>query len=71
MARWRVEIVTSAFKRVFGEPAGARTPRTARIEIAAKTAAHNLNPDMDDEIIRSVRGGRGRPHRGGTRRAAA
>ena len=70
-ARWRVVIVLSASRRVFGESAGAHTPRTARIEIATKTAAYNRNPDMDGEIIREVRGGRGRPHHGGTRRAAA
>ena len=66
--RWRVEIVISAFKRVFGESVRARTPRTAFIEIATKMAAYNRNLDMEDEIVRKMRGGRGRPGRGGTRR---
>ena len=64
--RWRVEIVISAFKRVFGESVRARTPRTAFIDIATKMAAYNRNLDMEDEIVRKMRSGHGRPGRDGT-----
>ena len=63
-ARWRVEIVISAFKQVFGESVMARTPRTAFIEIATKMAAYNRNLDMDDEIMRKMRSGHCHPGRG-------
>ena len=71
VAPWRVGIVISAFKRVFGESVRARTPRTAFTEIATKVAAYNRNLDMDDEITREMRGDRGHPGRGGTRPARA
>ena len=50
--RWMVEIIISAFKRVFGESVRALTPRTAFIEVAAKVAAYNRNLDIGDEAIR-------------------
>ena len=50
--RWMVEIIISAFKRVFGESVRALTPRTAFIEVATKVAAYNRNLDIGDEAIR-------------------
>ena len=54
--RWIVEIVISAFKRVFGESVRALKPHTAIIEIATKVAAYNLNLDVGDAAVRAVRG---------------
>ena len=53
--RWIVEIVISAFKRVFGESVRALTPHTTNIEIATKIAAYNENLDIGDEEIRRMR----------------
>ena len=50
--RRAVEIIMSAFKRVFGESVRALMPRTAFIEVAAKAAACNRNLDIGDEAIR-------------------
>ena len=50
--RWMVEIIISAFKRVFGESVRALTPCTAFIEVATKVAAYNRNLDIGDEAIR-------------------
>ena len=50
--RWMVEIIISAFKRVFGESVRALTPCTAFIEVAIKVAAYNRNLDIGDEAIR-------------------
>ena len=50
--RRMVEIIISAFKRVFGESVRALTPRTAFIEVATKVAACNRNLDIGDEAIR-------------------
>ena len=50
--RWMVEIIISAFKRVFGESVRALTPRTAFVEVATKVAAYNRNLDIGDEAIR-------------------
>ena len=50
--RWMVEIIISAFKRVFGESVRALTPRTAFIEVATKVVAYNRNLDIGDEAIR-------------------
>ena len=47
-----VEIIISAFGRVFGESVRALAPRTAFIEAATKVAACNRNPDIGDEAIR-------------------
>ena len=52
--RWIVEIVISAFKRVFGESVRALTPHTTNIEIATKIAAYNENLDIGDEEIRRM-----------------
>ena len=49
--RWMVEIIISAFKRVFGESVRALTPRTAFIEVATRVAAYNRNLDIGDEAI--------------------
>lgn len=53
--RWIVEIVISAFKRVFGESVRARTPYTAYVEIATKVAAYNRNLDIGDAAMRDAR----------------
>lgn len=53
--RWIVEIVISAFKRVFGESVRALTPGTAYIEIATKVAAYNHNLDIGDAAVRRMR----------------
>ena len=50
--RWMVEIIISAFKRVFGESVRALTPHTAFIEVATKVAAYDRNLDIGDEAIR-------------------
>ena len=50
--RWTVEIVISAFKRVFGESIRALTPHTTNIEIVTKIAAYNENLDIGDEVKR-------------------
>ena len=55
--RWLVEIVISAFKRVFGESVRARTPYTAYVEIATKIAAYNRNLDIGDMAIQALGGG--------------
>ena len=55
--RWLVEIVISAFKRVFGESVRARTPYTAYVEIATKIAAYNRNLNIGDMAIRELGGG--------------
>ena len=47
-----VEIIISAFKRVFGESVRALTPRMAFIEVATKATAYNRNLDIGDEAIR-------------------
>ena len=54
---WIVEIVISAFKRVFGESVRALKPHTAIIEIATKIAAYNRNLDIRDAVV----GARRRP----------
>ena len=51
-------IITSAFKRVFGESVRTLAPRTALIEATAKAAACNRNPDIGDEAIREETNGR-------------
>ena len=53
--RWLVEIVISAFKRVFGELVRALLPHTAYIEIATKIAAYNRTQDVGDRAVRAVR----------------
>ena len=53
--RWIVEIVISAFKRVFGESVRALKPHTAVIEIATKIAAYNHNLDIGDAAVRAMR----------------
>ena len=53
--RWIVEIVISAFKRVFGESIRALTPGTTNIEIATKIAAYNENLDIGDKEVRRMR----------------
>ena len=53
--RWIVEIVISAFKRVFGESVRALKPHTAIIEIATKVAAYNRNLDIGDAAVRAMR----------------
>ena len=53
--RWIVEIVISAFKRVFGESVRARKPHTAVIEIATKVAAYNRNLDIRDAVLSAMR----------------
>ena len=53
--RWLVEIVISAFKRMFGESARALKPDTAYIEIATKVAAYNHSLDVGDDAIRAMR----------------
>ena len=53
--RWIVEIVISAFKRVFGESVRALKPHTAIIEIATKVAAYNHNLDIGDAAVRAMR----------------
>ena len=53
--RWLVEIIISAFKRVFGESVRARNPHTAYIEIATKVAAYNCNLDIGDAAVRAMR----------------
>ncbi|MCE2509094.1 MAG: transposase [Nitrosopumilaceae archaeon] len=53
--RWIVEIVISAFKRVFGESVRALKPHTAIIEIATKIAAYNRNLDIGDAAVRAMR----------------
>ena len=53
--RWIVEIVISAFKRIFGESIRAPAPGTACIEIATKVAAYNQNLDIGDDAIRRMR----------------
>ena len=50
--RQMVEIIISAFKRVFGESVKALTPRTAFTGVAAKAAACNRNLDIGDEAVR-------------------
>ena len=52
--RWMVEIVISAFKRIFGESIRAPAPGTAYTEIATKVAACNQNPDIGDGAIRRM-----------------
>ena len=47
-----VEIVISAFKRVFGESVRARKPHTAIIEIATKVAAYNHTRDAAISAMR-------------------
>ena len=47
-----VEIIISAFKRVFGESVRALTPRMAFIGAAAKVAAYSRNLNIGDEAIR-------------------
>ena len=53
--RWLVEIVISAFKRVFGESVRALKPHTAYIEIATKIAAYNYTQDVGDRAVRAIR----------------
>ena len=53
--RWIVEIVISAFKRVFGESVRALKPHTAIIEIATKIAAYNRNLDIRDAVVGAMR----------------
>ena len=53
--RWIVEIVISAFKRVFGESVRALKPHTATIEIATKVAAYNHNLDIRDTVLSAMR----------------
>ena len=50
-----VEIVISAFKRVFGESVGALQPRTVYVEAATKITAYNHMLDVGDEAARAVR----------------
>ena len=49
--RWLVEIVISAYKRVFGESVRALLPRTAYIEVATKITAYNHLQDVGDEAV--------------------
>ena len=60
--RWMVEIIISAFKRVFGESVRVLTPRTAFTEVATKVAAYNRNPGIGDEAIREETNGRVRAY---------
>ena len=53
--RWLADMVMSAFKRVFGESAGAPKPHAAYIEIATKIAAYNHAQDAWDGAVRAVR----------------
>ena len=53
--RWLVEIVISAYKRVFGESVRALSPRTAYVEVATKITAYNHLQDVGDEAVRAVR----------------
>ena len=53
--RWIVEIVISAFKRVFGESVRALKPHTAIIEITTKIIAYNRNLDIRDAVIGAMR----------------
>ena len=55
--RWIVEIVISAFKRIFGESIRALTPYTAYVEIATKIAAYNHNLAIGDEAVQNMREG--------------
>ncbi len=59
--RWIVEIVISAFKRIFGESVRALTPGTTYVEIATKVAAYNRNLDIGDEAVWRMRRGRKPP----------
>ena len=56
--RWLVEIVISAFKRVFGESARALLPHTAYFEVATKITAYNYTLDVGDEAVVAVRAAR-------------
>ena len=53
--RWIVEIVISAFKRVFGESVRALKPHTVIMEIATKVAAYNRNLDIRDAALSVMR----------------
>ena len=53
--RWLVEIVISAFKRMFGESVRALTPATTQVEIATKVAAYNHSLDIGDEAVQMIR----------------
>ena len=53
--RWLVEIVISAYKRVFGESVRALLPRTAYVEVATKIIAYNHLQDVGDEAVGAVR----------------
>ena len=53
--RWLVEIVISAFKRVFGESVRALLPHTAYVEVATKITAYNHALDVGDEAVGAVR----------------
>lgn len=53
--RWLVEIVISAFKRVFGESVRALKPHTAYVEIATKIAAYNHTLDVGDRAVWAAR----------------
>ena len=55
--RWIVEIVISAFKRIFGESIRALTPYTAYIEIATKITAYNHNLTIGDKAVQNMRDG--------------
>ena len=54
--RWMVEIVISAFERIFGEFVRTLTPLTTCIEIATKVAAYNHSLDICDEAVQKMRG---------------
>ena len=56
--RWLVEIVISAFKRVFGESARALLPHTAYVGAATKITAYNYTLDVGDEAVVVVRAAR-------------
>ena len=53
--RWIVEIVISAFKRIFGEFVRTLTPLTTYIEIATKVAAYNHSLSIGDEAVQKMR----------------
>ena len=55
--RWLVDIVTSAFKRVFGESVRALQPHTACVEVATKITAYNHALDVGDKAVGAVRAG--------------
>ena len=50
-----MDIVISAYKRVFVESVRALPPRVAHIEVATKITAYNRTPDVGDEAARAVR----------------